>query len=928
MRLFLYDVVEHRVKYDVYLVLFCSGPDGPCAVIVNGFIPHFIVPLNGWSQMEIDEYVNHIKSFGRMYVDHKFTQRYPPYFNFNKTHTVLHVRYNLGQLTQKVTSAITNIGLCSGRRKATVDDDLGPSKQFLAETGLELHKWFSSDQLISRGVRLTTASGGEWVLNWVPGAALKDPSMTVGYKWAAVRIRAFNDEDPNKAAPVGSQILLVSVAEPGKPTVFFGGSDEFSLLNNFYNHIKPYDTLISYDDMYPTFVMLAARMNRYKLHLSLAGEDRQYEFNGCVNVTITGRNCVDLRAQAVMKAQVEPKLECDTLDTVADHDMFVGEADSWVRPDLMDDPHRMGEQLQTDEGRTAMLVDNNAGAEVIVRIVEFAKKLSEYSGIAMTAGINLKTAFTNGQQVRVLAVAASMWTANNFYVTDEYRKNAEPPLLVSNVNNSMPEPDVSFLEEGRVLDEQALKKRKQRADAAAKKQYAGGIVHESRPGYYKYVGIVDFASLYPSIMIAYTVCYATIVPRDVAKFARECGLTDKEALTIDELEALGLEIFYVPINENHSVCVVKSFRGEKPVAFFYKAVQKLLDERKAIRAAMKKIDKHSAEYANLDGQQLGRKMTANAAYGFLGTGPETAQFGYMALAAVVTAVARCLNLTCVKWFYERHQLLTMYGDTDSIMVVRESGPAMTLDEFFAVLEAACKGVNAGFPRPVSLEVEGVLEHALFIRRCVLNSMQLCTDGVKKNYLGMLHEKDGETHIKIRGVAGTRRDRCPAVRELMKRVYGMIADGHVELIMPAVYERMTEIALHKVPLSQLVITCRINQEYASDTPHQVSLVKRIQERTGRLIVPGTRVPFIHIKGAIKTETPDQVSSHKVDWEHYVTQLSGAVQPVLQEFRPWLARFIKDVHVFASRAKGMAVPIPTWRPIPLSAVGTKRPLGEVQ
>ena len=50
-------------------------------------------------------------------------------------------------------------------------------------------------------------------------------------------------------------------------------------------------------------------------------------------------------------------------------------------------------------------------------------------------------------------------------------------------------------------------------------KFEGAFVIEPKKGYYKTpIATLDFASLYPSIMMAHNLCYTTLVPRNKAKF--------------------------------------------------------------------------------------------------------------------------------------------------------------------------------------------------------------------------------------------------------------------------------------------------------------------------------------------------------------------------------------------------------------------------
>lgn len=49
-------------------------------------------------------------------------------------------------------------------------------------------------------------------------------------------------------------------------------------------------------------------------------------------------------------------------------------------------------------------------------------------------------------------------------------------------------------------------------------KFEGAIVIDPKRGYYKDpIATLDFASLYPSIMMAHNLCYTTLVPNHLAK---------------------------------------------------------------------------------------------------------------------------------------------------------------------------------------------------------------------------------------------------------------------------------------------------------------------------------------------------------------------------------------------------------------------------
>ena len=69
-------------------------------------------------------------------------------------------------------------------------------------------------------------------------------------------------------------------------------------------------------------------------------------------------------------------------------------------------------------------------------------------------------------------------------------------------------------------------------------KFAGGFVYEPIPGLYENIICLDFASLYPSIMMAYNICYTTLVPPELDDLVpdEDCHIIEFDQ---DELEGAG-----------------------------------------------------------------------------------------------------------------------------------------------------------------------------------------------------------------------------------------------------------------------------------------------------------------------------------------------------------------------------------------------------
>lgn len=126
--------------------------------------------------------------------------------------------------------------------------------------------------------------------------------------------------------------------------------------------------------------------------------------------------------------------------------------------------------------------------------------------------------------------------------------------------------------------------------------YEGATVIEPQKGFYEQpVGVLDFASLYPSIMIANNLCYTTLVVD--ANYTGE-----KIAMPVHDKD--GHRDYFVPASTQ---------RGLIPEILI-----DLLDARKRIRAEAKE-EKDPFVKALLNKRQLAMKVSANSVYGFCGT---------------------------------------------------------------------------------------------------------------------------------------------------------------------------------------------------------------------------------------------------------------------------------------------------------------------
>ncbi|CAL5368804.1 unnamed protein product [Camellia sinensis] len=417
--------------------------------------------------------------------------------------------------------------------------------------------------------------------------------------------------------------------------------------------------------------------------------------------------------------------------------------------------------------------------------------------------------------------------------------------------------------------------------------YEGATVLEARAGFYeKPIATLDFASLYPSIMM--------VTPEDV----RKLNLPPE--------------------------CVNKTPSGETFVkpnlqkGILPEILEELLTARKRAKADLKNkgegaiLDaeddclaeaKDPLVKAVLDGRQLALKISANSVYGF--TGATVGQLPCLEISSSVTSYGRQMIEHTKKLVEEKfmtlggyeHNAEVIYGDTDSVMV--QFGVS-AVEEAMNLGREAADYISGTFTK-----FEKVYYPYLLIS--------------KKRYAGLLWTNpDKFDKMDTKGIETVRRDNCLLVKNLVNEcLHKILIERDIPGAVQYVKNTISDLLMNRMDLSLLVITkglTKTGDDYEVKAAH-VELAERMRKRDAATAPNvGDRVPYVIIKAAKgakayeKSEDPIYVleNSIPIDPQYYLeNQIS---KPLLRIFEPILKNASKEL-LQGSHTRSISISTPS-------------------
>ncbi|RKP25111.1 DNA polymerase family B-domain-containing protein [Syncephalis pseudoplumigaleata] len=388
-----------------------------------------------------------------------------------------------------------------------------------------------------------------------------------------------------------------------------------------------------------------------------------------------------------------------------------------------------------------------------------------------------------------------------------------------------------------------------KTEGRRKPAYAGGLVLEPKKGFYdKYVLMLDFNSLYPSIIQEFNICFTTV--------DRPVSILFMDGDQVPEVPDSDLDNGILP-----------------------RLLATLVDKRRQVKGLMKDAKCTPVEYAQYNIRQMALKLTANSMYGCLGF--THARFYAKSLAMLITSKGREILQNTVE-LAESKGLDVIYGDTDSIMIYTNTDELKRVKEIGQDLK---REVNKRY-RLLEIEMDA------FYRRMLLLK--------KKKYAALMTvEQNGEltTTMETKGLDLVRRDWCELSHDVSDFVLKQIlsGDGREEILDRIHQYLMTvgrETRGNLVPIDKFVINKGLTKnphEYADakSQPH-VQVAKRMLAK-GISVRTGDTVPFVICEqSAVSTTGTQPATGSYAERAHHPDEVGRAGSNLTIDFEWYLGQ----------------------------------------
>ncbi len=359
------------------------------------------------------------------------------------------------------------------------------------------------------------------------------------------------------------------------------------------------------------------------------------------------------------------------------------------------------------------------------------------------------------------------------------------------------------------------------------KKYMGAIVLKPKKGCYFRVYVLDFASLYPSIIKKWNLSYETI----------RCPHEECKSNKVPET--------------THWVCMKR--RGLMSI------MTGLLRDMRVYVYKRKAKDKSLPEElrAWYDVVQSALKVFINASYGVFGS--DKFPLYCPSLAESITAIGRYAIRKTLE-LAQKLGLTVIYGDTDSLFIHNPDE-----NKLRRLIEIARETLG------IDLEVDKVYRYVALSR--------------KKNYLGVL--EDGT--IDVKGLVGKKRNTPEFLKQAFNKTLEYLkgvqsyddfkkAQDKIMSVIEECYMKLKKREYSLIDLAFKVMLSKPIEEYTKHTPPHVKAAKQLLAY-GEHIMPGDIIAYVKVRGGDGVKPVKLARIDEIDESKYLEYVKTTFEQII-------------------------------------------------
>ncbi len=370
----------------------------------------------------------------------------------------------------------------------------------------------------------------------------------------------------------------------------------------------------------------------------------------------------------------------------------------------------------------------------------------------------------------------------------------------------------------------------------------GGFVMDSRPGLYESVLVLDYKSLYPSIIRSFLIDPVGLIE----------GLKHPE-----------------------DSASVEGFRGAR-----------FSRTRHCLPAIVARVSEGREEAKREHNAPLSQalKIIMNAFYGVLGS--SGCRFFDTRLASSITMRGHQI-MRQTRELVEAQGYEVIYGDTDSTFVWL--GSQHSQDDASRIGRALVQHVNdwwrAHLQNEFGLHSALELQYETHFKRFLMPTIRGAEEGSKKRYAGLVVRSDGTEEMVYKGLETVRSDWSPLARRFQQELYQRIfhRQPHQDYVRDYVRRTLSgefdELLIYRKRLRRRL------DDYERNVPPHVRAARLADDYNDRLGRPRQyqRGGWISYVISVNGPEPLEVRQAPIDYDHYVTR---QLQPVADAILPFV------------------------------------------